>query len=152
MVNYYLDTSAMLKRYVDEPGSAWLRDQISLALSLVASQLIIVEVISAFNRRIREGSLSPADYQRIRDIFFEDCRTVYQIVPVTTAVIDTACHLLESHPLRGYDAMHLATAVVVHRSLQRRGLPALIFLCADDRLNAAALAEGLMVENPNHYP
>ena len=140
MVNCYLDTSAMLKRYVDEAGSAWLRHKISSASSLVSSQLSIVE-ISAFNRRVREGSLSLTDYQRIRDIFFEDCCTMYQIVAITTTVIETACQLLENHILRGSDAVHLATAVVVHLSLQRRGLPSLTFLSADDRLNAAALAD-----------
>lgn len=52
MVNYYLDTSAMLKQYVDEPGSVWLRAQVSSATSLVSSQLLVVEAVSAFNRRV----------------------------------------------------------------------------------------------------
>ena len=151
MVNYYLDTSAMLKQYVDEPGSVWLRAQVSAATSLVSSQLLVVEAVSAFNRRVREGSLSLIEYQRVRDVFREDCRTVYQIVPSTTAIVDLACVLLERHPLRGYDAMHLATALTVQQALQRRDLPALIFLCADDRLNAAATAEDLAVDNPNNH-
>lgn len=152
MVNYYLDTSAMLKRYVDEPGSVWLRARISSAASLTSSQLLIVEMVSAFNRRVREGSLSLAEYRRVHDLVREDCRTTYQIVAPTTAIVDLACHLLERHPLRGYDAMHLATALTVQQSLQRRGLPSLTFLCADDRLNAAASAESLAVDNPNNYP
>ncbi len=151
MVNYYLDTSAMLKRYVDESGSAWLRAQVSSATSLVSSQLLVVEALSAFKRRVREGSLSPAEYQRVRDVFREDCRTTYQIVPPTTAVVDLACVLLERHPLRGYDAMHLATALTVQQALRRQDLPALIFLCADDGLNAAGAAEGLAVNNPNNH-
>ena len=151
MVNYYLDTSAMLKQYVDEPGSVWLRAQVSSATSLVSSQLLVVEAVSAFNRRVREGSLSSTEYQRVCDVFREDCRTVYQIVPPTTAIVDLACVLLERHPLRGYDAMHLATALTVQQALQRRDLPALTFLCADDRLNAAATAEDLAVDNPNNH-
>ena len=151
MVNYYLDTSAMLKRYVDELGSVWLRTQISSAVSLVSSQLLIVEVVSAFNRRVREGNLSLIEYQRVRDVFREDCRATYQIVPPTTAIVDLACVLLERQPLRGYDALHLATALTVQQSLQRRDLPALVFLCADDCLNAAAAAKGLAVDNPNDH-
>ncbi len=152
MVNYYLDTSAMFKQYVDEPGSTWLRAQISSATSLVSSQMLIVEAVSALNRRVREGSLSSAEYQRVRDVFREDCRVMYQIVPPTVAIVDWACELLERHPLRGYDAMHLATALAVRQSLQRQGLPTLIFISADDRLNAAASTEGLAVDNPNNHP
>lgn len=151
MVNYYLDTSAMLKQYVDELGSAWLRAQVSSATSLVFSQLLIVEAVSAFNRRVREDHLSIAEYQRVRDVFFEDCRTVYQVVAPTTAIVERACALLERHPLRGYDAVHLATALIVEQALQQQGLPALTFLSADDRLNDAAIAEGLVVDNPNNY-
>jgi predicted nucleic acid-binding protein len=152
MVNYYLDTSAMFKQYVDEPGSTWLRAQVSSATSLVSSQLLIVEAVSALNRRVREGSLSSAEYRRVRDVFREDCRVTYQIVPPTTAIVDWACELLERHPLRGYDAMHLATALAVRQSLQRQGLPTLIFISADDNLNTAASAEGLAVDNPNDHP
>jgi len=152
VVNCYLDTSALLKRYVDEPGSVWLRAQIAAAALLASSQLLIVEAISAFNRRVREGDLSGADYQRVRDVFREDCRTTYQIVPPTMAIVDLACQLLERWPLRAYDAIHLATALTIQQSLQRRNLPALAFICADDDLNDAASAEGLVVENPNHHP
>jgi len=151
MVNYYLDTSALLKHYVDELGSAWLRSKLASATSAASPQLCMVEAVSAFNRRVREGGLLPAEYQRVRDILYEDCRTTYQVVPATTTIVDLACSLLERHPLRGYDAMHLATALTVQQSLQSRNLPALTFLSADDGLNAAAAAEGLAVENPHEH-
>lgn len=151
-MSYYLDTSAMLKRYVNEPGSLWLRAQMATATALIVSQLLIVEAVSAFNRRVREGALSPANYRRVRDMFYEDCRTAYQIVPLTASIVDLACTLLEHHPLRAYDAVHLATALTVQQSLQRRGLSPLVFLSADDRLNRAAKAEGLAVDNPNDHP
>ena len=43
MVNYYLDTSAILKHYINEPGSGWVSALISSAALLTASQLVIVE-------------------------------------------------------------------------------------------------------------
>jgi len=141
----------MLKQYVDEPGSPWLRAQTGSAALSVSSQLLVIEIVSAFNRRVREASLSLAEYQRVRDVFREDCRTTYQIVSLTAAVVDLACALLERHPMRGYDSVHLATALTVQQSLQRRGLPALTFLSADNRLNDAASAEGLTVDNPNEH-
>ena len=60
--------------------------------------------------------------------------------------------MLERHPLRAYDAIHLATALMVNRRLLAAGVLGLVFLCADDRLLQAAVAEGLAVDNPNEHP
>jgi predicted nucleic acid-binding protein len=67
------------------------------------------------------------------------------------AIVDSAGALLERHPLRSYDAIHLATALAAQQSFQQRGLTPLTFLSADDRLNEAASAEGLAVDNPNRH-
>ncbi len=63
MTAYYLDTSALIKRYVDESGSVWLRAQIDATLQplIISSHLLLAEMISAFNRRVREGALSRED-------------------------------------------------------------------------------------------
>lgn len=152
MVNCYLDTSALLKQYVDEVGSSWLRAQILQADLLATTQLLIVEIISAFNRRLREHSLTLEEYRRLRDIFCEDCRISYQIIAPTSSIVDLAGELLERRSLRAYDAMHLATALTAQHSLLTRRLPGFAFLSADDHLLAAAAAEGLAVDNPNHHP
>jgi predicted nucleic acid-binding protein len=67
------------------------------------------------------------------------------------AVIDTASALLERHPLRAYDAIHLATALGAQQFLTEQNYPGLLFLSADDRLNRAATAEGLEVDDPNAH-
>jgi len=54
--------------------------------------------------------------------------------------------------LGGYDAVQLATALTANAVLTAANLPPLVFVAADDDLLAAARAEGLSVENPNHYP
>ena len=61
MNNYYLDASALVKRYVDEAGSDWLRWLVDPVRdsTVFISQMTIIEVISAFARRIRDGSLTP---------------------------------------------------------------------------------------------
>jgi hypothetical protein len=62
---------------------------------------------------------------------------------------------MERHPLRAYDAVHLATALIAERSFRAKGLPPLLFLSSDDRLLTAARAEGLAAsadfspDNPN---
>ena len=154
MSHYYLDASALVKRYVDEVGSDWLRTIIASTrpLLLFTSRMTIVEVISAFARRVREGSLSSEELAIVRDAFRGDCLNEYRIMPPTMTVIDLACALLEQHPLRAYDATHLATALGAQQFLAAQGYPPLTFLSADDRLNHVATAEGLEVDNPNHHP
>jgi predicted nucleic acid-binding protein len=152
--HYYLDASALVKRYVDEVGSDWLRVTIAPAQPslLFTSRMTIIEVISAFARRAREGSLSSKEFATARDAFQSDCLNEYQIMPPSMTVIDLACALLEQHPLRAYDATHLATALGAQQFLTAQDYPPLTFLSADDRLNHAATAEGLAVDNPNHHP
>jgi hypothetical protein len=81
--HYYLDASALVKRYVDEVGSDWLRATIAPAQPplLFTSRMAIVEVISAFARRAREGSLSSEEFATARDAFQSDCLNEYQIMP-----------------------------------------------------------------------
>ncbi|MDY7075953.1 MAG: type II toxin-antitoxin system VapC family toxin [Chloroflexota bacterium] len=154
MNSYYLDTSALVKHYVDEVGSDWIHSLIKSTPRplLIVSHLVSVEVFSALARRLRKGSLITADYERTKIAFRRDYLSRYQIVIVTVSIVDTAYGLLDRHALRAYDATHLAVALEANRSLVTRGHAALEFLSADDRLNQAASAEGLMVDNPNHYP
>jgi len=150
---YFLDTSALVKRYIDETGSVWLRANIDPVLRpfLVISQLLVVEVHSALNRRLREGTISQDDYTRTKHAFQDDCQNEYNLIPISEAIVDLACDLLERHPLRASDAIHLATALTSNRLLSSHDLPAFTFLCADDRLINAATAEGLAADNPNHH-
>jgi predicted nucleic acid-binding protein len=113
--------------------------------------MTIVEVISAFARRVRDGSLSSEEFAAARDAFRGDCLNEYQIMPPSMAVIDLTCILLELHPLRAYDATHLATALGAQQYLAAQGYPPLTFLSADDRLIHVATAEGLAVDNPGHH-
>ena len=148
---YYMDASAVVKRYVNEVGSDWVRAATSPASSplLFTSRMTLAEVISAFARRLREGSLTAAEFGLARDIFSGDCLKEYQVMPPTVAVVEVACILLERYPLRAYDATHLATALTAQQFLASQSYPSLVFLSADDRLIRAASAEGLAVDNPN---
>ncbi len=150
---YYLDASALVKRYVAETGSAWLRSllsspQVQLAFT---SRMTIIEVISAFARRVREGSLTSGEFAAVADAFRGDCLHDYQIMPPAVEIVDLACSLLTRHPLRAYDATHLASALSAQKFLSTEAHPPLIFLSADDRLIDAASAEGLAVDNPNKH-
>jgi hypothetical protein len=152
MVTCYVDTSAMLKRYVRETGSAWLENVLSSGpVVAMSTQLLVAEVTSAFNRRVREGTVTRQDYERLASRFRTDCRTRYQLLGVNTTILRLACTLLERHPLRAYDALHLASALTANQRLVSAHTTPLTFLCADDRLISAAGVEGLTAENPNDH-
>ena len=147
----FLDSSALAKRYITETGSAWIR--IITARSahnrIIVARIAWVEVLSAFARRQRESSLTPADVtQAIQNLHY-DLDTQYQVAEVTRSLSETAGELVLRHPLRAYDAMQLAAALQIHVALSQVNAAPLLFVSADDRLVAAAQAEGLLAENPN---
>ncbi len=154
MTAYYLDTSALIKRYVDESGSAWLRAQLDPVLQplMIISHLLLAEMTSAFNRRVREGALSREDYTHLKHAFQSDCLNEYVIIPVNQPIMNLATELLERRPLRALDALHLATALSAQPFLAPYGVTEVMFVSADDRLLAAAMAESLAVENPGQHP
>jgi len=153
MAVFYVDSSVLVKRHLPERGSAWFRALTAphAGNRIETARLSVVEVLSALNRRVREGTLSPADYVPVRNDFLARCRRNYHLVPITNALLGRTCDLLERHPLRAYDAVHLASALEVHVRLTGAGLPPLTFLAADQRLLNAAAAEGLSIDNPNNY-
>jgi predicted nucleic acid-binding protein len=153
MSTYYLDTSAAVKLYVAEVGSGWLRLLLPANRTsvIVSSHLLRVEMWSAFTRRLREGSVTSEEHARMHDLFAQHRHALYRFAPLDETVIQSACRLIECHFLRGYDAVHLATAMVINQRLTEAGVAELSFLSADKNLNDAATAEGLTVDNPNDH-
>lgn len=154
MTTYYLDTSALSKRYVQEIGTVWVRTLVAPGAghTLLTARLTMVEVYSALARRQREGSVLMADYAIAAQAFTTHSVTEYEFVELDLKVVALARDLLERHPLRAYDAVQLASALIANQALQAAPLPPLIFLSADDRLNLVAATEGLTVDNPNLHP
>jgi predicted nucleic acid-binding protein len=151
MTPHYLDTSALITRYVDEPGSAWLDSVVFRAddVLILTSRVTVVEVWSALARRRREASISARDHADALDAFREDSLLRYRFIEFELQVIEAAGQLLQRHPLRAYDSVQLASALVAGRALADAALPQLTFLSADDNLLAFAQAEGLLIDDPN---
>jgi predicted nucleic acid-binding protein len=151
---YFLDSSALVKRYVTETGSAWIRALTDPGTHnpLIIARITWVEVLSALARRQREGSLTSDDVAQAVQAFRYDINMQYQVSELDPALAEAAGELVTQHPLRAYDAVQLASALRVQSDLDRTKAPALIFLTADDRLVAVAQAEDLLTDNPNHHP
>ncbi len=157
MASFYFDSSALVKYYIIEAGTAWVRDLIDCRLdeewahAISTSALTWAEVISAFARRHRMGEIATHLYRALMACFLQEARLRYGRLRVNDAVIEAAVELIQRHPLRAYDAVQLATALILNNALIADTLPPLTFVSADDVLCEAARAEGLLSENPNDY-
>ena len=150
---YYLDSSALIKAYLPETGSAWI-EELVVGETIAISMLTVSEVASALSRRGREGALSAGQRQQLFDTFL--AHTVrFQVMPVSPDVIDDAAAILLSDSpgagLRTLDAIHLATAqrsfILARQAASESG----VLVAADRRLREAALALGTAVDNPEEH-
>ena len=146
---FYWDSSAVVKRYLDEEGSAWVRMLAAAQENmLLTSEMTIVEVSAAIAISVRMGKLTKRQGQQAYRNFADDVGTgAYQLLGVTRLIIDRAALLAQAHPLKGYDAMHLATGLNAAHNLADRGI-SLVFVSGDDQMLRAAEAEGLTTDNP----
>ncbi len=154
MALYFLDTSAIVKRYVPkEHGHIWISDICSASQGhrLYIAQTALVEVVSAICRRGHEKSITSS----VRDVliaqFRLDIKNDYKAWRVTAPVYSFAGDLCKLYRLRAYDAVQLACALQLRdKMLAFEEVPP-IFVCADDALLEFAAQKGLVVENPNNY-
>ena len=154
MAVYFVETSALAKRYITETGSVWLRTLLapSTGCSIYVVRVTAVEIIAALTRRERGRTLAPTDATIARQAFRTDFTTTYQVIEVTPSLANRAMRLAEQHGLRGYDAIQLAAGLEVHVRYLAAGLPAVTFISADTELKVAAMAEGLIIADPNTHP
>lgn len=154
MGSYFLDSSAIIKRYIPEQGQVWVAALCNPTQGhkIYISQATLVEVVAGMCRRAREQSITVAERDRFINTFRQDSQNAYGVWPVTTAIYTAAGNLCRSHRLRAYDAVQLACALNLHSETLAVQVPAPTFVCADNELINIALAEGLSVDNPNNYP
>ena len=115
-MNLYLDASALVKRYIREPGSAEVNDGVSEAAYVATVSLSRVEVAAALAKGVRTGAVE-------RETAGEALRAVrtewsdFAKVEVSEALIGRADTLAWDYRLRGYDAVQLAAALLWQESL-----------------------------------
>jgi len=151
---YFLDSSALVKRYASETGTSWIFSLVRPAASnrLYLARITGVEVVSALTRRERGRRLSPAATAKAVARLERELFNKYVAVEISPALVLVAMRLAKTHALRGYDAVQLAAALEAHQLRASAGATPLTLVSADDALNTAAIAEGLAVDNPKHHP
>jgi predicted nucleic acid-binding protein len=145
---FFLDSSAIAKRYILEAGSSWIESLCASPAVIALTQIGVVEVAAALAAKRRNNQMDSAEYEEALDDFLSDLKR-YSLIVVDPVVIDRAVQLTRRQKLRGCDAIQLAGALTLHDALLQNDLPGITFVCADDDLLSAASAEGLGAENPN---
>lgn len=138
----YFDTSALVKRYVDEAGRAQVL-RLLRRHQCVTSALLSVEFRSALRRRTTDGSLDARRLPEILKRFGAD-REFWALVEVTDDVLRAAEKLVAAHPLRTLNAIHVASAQLF---ADRLAASELTFVSADAHQTAVAAAIGMATEN-----
>ncbi|MGD2110782.1 MAG: type II toxin-antitoxin system VapC family toxin [Phycisphaerae bacterium] len=137
----FLDSSALVKRYILEKGTAPVVDMVAGPDRLTVSRLAWVEVTATLVRRARGGDLSTDALGDILRQLEEELRTRFDVIELGAATITRSVDLVRAHALRAADGIQLACALLAQGD-------ALIFVSSDGQLNAAAAREGFTVLDP----
>lgn len=153
MADYFLDSSAVVKRYINELGSGFVDRLVDPENgdNVFLAQITRVEVASAFARRKKGKTLTDKDAAAALASFTVDLDDIYLTLDITTDVVAAAALIATKHAVRGYDAVQLAAALAANHNLTENGYNPLTFVSADGDLNSTAIAEGLGVVNPNDH-
>jgi len=135
-VRLFLDSSALMKRYIPERGTEQVIAACAEADEVLLSILAAPEVVSAFNRLRREGHITHEEYRSLKQRLLADVAHA-TVIEYSLAVLTGTFACLEQSPLRASDAIHLAS--VLETNPDR-------FLTGDRRQFQAAKALGLNVE------
>lgn len=110
------------------------------------------EVVAALARKRKAKRLTSGQSAKAISRFQRHFSLRYQKVTISDTLVTAAMNYADKHELRGCDAVQLAAAIEIETELKEVGAASLIFVSADEDLNKAVQAEGLLVENPDNHP
>ena len=134
----YLDTSSLVKLYVEEEDSADVAGLVKSSKITATSMIAYPETRAALARRFREDMFKPREYRQLISFFNKDWEN-YMIVRLTKNLVRLAGDLAEKHGLRGFDSIHLSSAMTLCQELSTP----VIFSCSDQKLQRASQVEKL---------
>jgi len=132
-----------VKRYFREPYSDDVLSRWKSATQIVTSSVAYAETMASMYRKKRETDLADTLIRKIADIFHQDWESFIR-VEVNDRLNGYIDRVVERYPLRGFDTIHLASAIVIHERLPED----FVFACFDDKLARAAQPEGLEIFPP----
>jgi hypothetical protein len=151
MTIYFVDSSALAKRYLNEIGSQWVKNWFlqSPSIAVVISELTILELSMTFACRQFEGSITLTEFQQLEKLLTSQVRNDYEVVRLQSRIINDARSLVgKHHPFRTLDAIQLGSAITAQKAIPKP----ITFISADQKLLAKAASEGFTIDDPNSHP
>ena len=139
----YLDSSALVKRYIEESGSSRVTALLAESDVAAVSRLAYAEALSALTRRHKAGDISTRSFEKIKPAFKSDWDRLL-IIELGIEVWGFVDRIIARHALKAADSIHLSTALMLKQKLKTE----LIFIASDIELLAAAQKEKLKIINP----
>ncbi len=136
----YLDTSSLVKLYVEEIDSEKIRNFAHNAAAVSTSKIAYAEARAAFARKQKEEELSQKVLRKIVEDLNKDWES-YFVIEITDGLIRFAGDIAEKYLLRGFDSIHLASAIHLKNKIDS----AIYFSSYDTRLNQSAKKEGIIL-------
>lgn len=151
MAIYFFDTNSVAKYYVTETGSLWVRRTIDDdANATLITAITLPELAAALARMQRTGRFGKRFMRRSFSHFRSDMRRrLFHSHPLDDTTLRLASDLALKHPLRAYDAVQVATALLAQQ--KALGHP-VTFVTSDRQVLTAAANEGLLIEDPEQHP
>jgi uncharacterized protein len=149
----YFDPSALVKRYIWETGTAWVEQSVDPGAGNepFVSALAGPEMVATLVRRARSNRPLARQLPRLLTLLRVEWAILFTIRDVDRRAIAESMRIAESYGLRGADAVHLAVALLLERERRASTGEPIIFVSADRDQLAAAVQEGLQVDDPNRH-
>ena len=150
---YFVDSSALVKAYVTEQGTAAVQAAINgLGSSSCVSTVVVLETAAALARLCRTRHIRQKVYARARERFLDDCTIRYHVVHPPESVVGTTVGMIDTYRMRspgGADLLHVATAEYAKSIFPGQTMS---FMCCDLALRNVAEERGFDVFDPLRDP
>ena len=144
----FFDTSALVKRYAEEPGTETVDRLIeSPDATVYVTSIAVVEMTSAFRRKHSRGECTEETMLDLLSAFYEDALQEYVVLPVDETLFEWSVDLILEDDLRTLDSLQLAAALALAAEVEN-----VQFVCADRRLVETARSRGLNGVDPSELP
>lgn len=149
MIFYYLDASAWVKRYYQEAGTTWVQDLFAQGRTIASASLGLIEVMATLARKAKGREIDSSMLAQKMQELEADWERFIQI-HMTGEVVDTAKTMAKERALRGADAVHLASALLL-RSRLAEDDDKLTVVASDHELQDAAQLSNLDIIDPEEH-
>ena len=146
MIVYYLDASAWVKRYYQEDGTSWVQNVFTHKQALACSSLGMIEVMATLSRKRKALEINLSQF-KLKAWELEDDWRHFIHIQMTDDIVNIAKELTKKLALRGSDAVHLSSALLLQRRFAKK-TEQLVMITSDYELKEAAKSSKLDVIDP----